>query len=133
MLTPHCINLSVADIDEVSQWYQKVVGFEPVTRKSFPEMKVEIAFLRLGDFELELIRFDDSVSGTEHPDPPRHAQVRGMTHIGFRVDSVDAKSEALQRQGVPPLWGRTYPDLHMKVVFVRDPAGNLVKFVERLP
>lgn len=133
MLQAHCVNLSVSDLEAVSRWYEGILNFSRVSRTAYPEMGLEIAFLRHGEFEIELISFPGSVGGAEHPDPPKHAQVRGITHFAFRVVDIDEMIIHLKNKDVPVLWGpRIYDEHHMKVIFVRDPEGNLVKFVERL-
>ncbi len=133
MLQAHCVNLSVSNLDTVSRWYEDTLNFVCVSRTAYPEMGLEIAFLRQGEFEIELISFAGSIAGTEHPDPPKHAQLRGITHFAFRVANVDEMIGELENKGVPVLWGpKVYEEHRMKVIFVRDPEGNLVKFVERL-
>jgi catechol 2,3-dioxygenase-like lactoylglutathione lyase family enzyme len=59
-MTPQCVNLSVADLDATERWYVTKLGFERVHRKRYDQMSLEIAFLRLGDFEVELIQFQKS-------------------------------------------------------------------------
>ncbi|WP_158940750.1 VOC family protein [Burkholderia sp. S171] len=133
MLQAHCVNLSVLDLDAVSRWYENTLNFTRVSRTAYPEMGLEIAFLRQGEFEIELISFAGSVREADHPDPPKHARVRGITHFAFRVADIDEMINELTRKEVPVLWGpKTYDEHRMKVIFVRDPEGNLVKFVERL-
>jgi|JI8StandDraft_1071087.scaffolds.fasta_scaffold16845_3 catechol 2,3-dioxygenase-like lactoylglutathione lyase family enzyme len=132
-MTPQCVNLSVADLDATERWYVTKLGFERVHRKRYDQMSLEIAFLRLGDFEVELIQFQKSTQTNRFPDPPRHAEVRGITHFGLRVKDLDQAMSELCGKGVEVIFGpKEFDELNMKLFFVRDNEGNLLKFVQRL-
>jgi catechol 2,3-dioxygenase-like lactoylglutathione lyase family enzyme len=134
MLEPFSVNLSVADIDVAVAWYCDVLGFEPARRGKYPERHLEIAFIRQGTFQIEIIQFDGSAAGSAFPDPPRHASVRGITHFALRVPNLDDAMAQLADRKVAVVSGPLIlSEMKMKVVFVRDPDGNLVKLVEDLP
>ena len=129
---PHSVNLSVSDLDSSIAWYRDVFGFQEFYRNSYPEMQLEIAFLKQGEFEIELIKFGGSVAGTQCPDAPRHTAVRGITHVALRVPSLEKAISDLAAHGVKPVWGiKVFPELKMSVVFFRDPDGNQLKLVEK--
>jgi glyoxylase I family protein len=132
-MLPQCVNLSVANLDAAERWYESVLGFKRIHRKRYDQMQLEIAFLRQGQFEIELIQFDQSSAGTAFPDPPRHAEVRGITHFGLRVADLDKTMADLRQKGVTVVFGpREFEELNMKLFFIKDVDGNLVKFVQRL-
>jgi catechol 2,3-dioxygenase-like lactoylglutathione lyase family enzyme len=132
-MIPQCVNLSVADLDATESWYVTVLGFERVHRKRYDQMSLEIAFLRLGEFEIELIQFDRSMETVRFPDPPRHAEVRGITHFGLRVKDLEQTMSELRDKGIEVIFGpKVFEELNMKLCFVRDNEGNLLKFVQRL-
>lgn len=132
-MVPQCVNLSVADLDGTERWYASALGFERVHRKRYDQMSLEIAFLRLGDFEIELIQFDKSTQTNRFPDPPRHAEVRGITHFGLRVKDLEETMGRLRDKGIEVIFGpKVFEELNMKLFFVRDNEGNLLKFVQRL-
>jgi len=134
MLLPQCVNLSVASLDAMEIWYRDKLGFVRTSRSRYEQMGLEIAFLRQGDFEIELIQFDGSQAPSmRFPDPPRHAGLQGMTHFGLRVENTDQAIADLESKGVPVLFGpKVFEELKMKLFFVRDIEGNLIKFVQRL-
>ncbi|UUX95308.1 VOC family protein [Aquabacterium sp. J223] len=134
VLGAQCVNLSVKRLDEVEAWYVDLFGFRRVSRRRYPEMALEICFLRLGGFEVELIQFDQSVESVRFPDPPRHGAQRGITHFGLQVTDLDAVQQRLVEARVAVLFGpKVFPELGMRLLFVSDPEGNLVKLVERVP
>lgn len=94
-------------------------------------MNLEIAFMKQGDFRIELIEFDNSSPGTAYPDAPRHASIRGITHFSLRVTNLVAELARLSSLNIQTVWGpTTFEDLRMSVAFIRDPEGNLIKLVE---
>ena len=126
-----CVNLSVADLDRAESWYRDILGFRTVSRERYDAMSLEIAFMDLADFVIELIQYDDAKSGGVFADPPHHANMRGITHFALRVSDLDVMATQLSAKGVPILFGpRALAG--MKLCFVRDADGNLIKFVERL-
>lgn len=129
-----CANLSVADLGRMQDWYCDTLGFRLRVRRHYPAMQLEIAFLEWNGFELELIAFSGSQPADLYPDPPGHAKVRGITHFGLGVADIDAEHARVQGLGIPVLFGpKTFDDVGIRVFFIRDPEGNLLKFVERLP
>ncbi len=132
-MQPQSVNLSVASLDASLRWYREKFGFETRFRQAYPKFGLELAFLTVGDFEIELIQHSAAQAGARNPDPPHHAKLRGITHFSFRVPDVDEMIKELKAKGVPIEWGPTsFEDANMKVVFIRDPDGNLIKFMQRL-
>lgn len=59
---------------------------------------------------------------------------RGLTHIAFTVDSVDAIYNDWRSRNVPFLSPPTRsPDGKARLAFCRDPEGNFLEIVEVLP
>lgn len=125
------VNISVANLEISLAWYSRVLGFEQFSRSKYPEL--EIAFTRNGPLQIELIQFGVSTPGTHYPDAPRHASVRGLTHFAFTVPSIEEAIRELKEKQIPLVWGPNhFTEMKIKVVFVRDPDGNLVKLVENV-
>lgn len=131
MLHPYSVNISTANLDVAQEWYGCVLGFQMVYRKEHSAMSLEIAFMKQGDFHIELIQFDNSSAGTSYPDAPRHASIRGITHFSLRVMDLLVELDRLRGLNIQAVWGpTTFEDLRMSVAFIRDPDGNLIKLVE---
>lgn len=131
MFRPFSVNISTSNLDAAVDWYVRVLSFKQFYRKTHPAMNLEIAFLKHGDFIIEIIQFDHSSEGLVYPDAPRHASVRGITHFSLLVENLKTELERLHELEVPTVWGpTTFEDLRMSVGFIRDLDRNLIKLVE---
>jgi uncharacterized protein len=122
--------LSVSDIAKSSAWYKDILGFEMFYQKDYGPAKV--AYLRKKNFQLELIENKKFVA-EKRPDPPvDHSIKQGVTHLTFHVDcDLDAFQNELKKKNVIiafPLM--VAEELGLKVMFIRDPDGNLVELNE---
>ena len=56
----------------------------------------------------------------------------GLTHIGFRVDSIERVIEACRREQLGTIVSepQPLPDFGGRFVFLRDPEGNFVELME---
>jgi len=116
--------LYAADVDAASAFYTEIAGLREIDKPN-----AHSAAFRLPDGGLLLI-FDPGPSAEEGRYVPSHGAV-GEGHVAFRVhagalDRLKARLEAMrvavEREIAWPLGGRS--------VYVRDPAGNSVEFVE---
>lgn len=99
----HHFGLSVANLDETVAWYKDKLGFEDDSHYAldFPQLQARVAFLRRGDFGLELFE----VSGSSGM--PGHARqtgtdlhVQGLKHVALAVEDIDRARAALTARGV---------------------------------
>jgi len=117
----------------MSRWYSDVLGFEVVDSKSYPEFKTRLVFLPRGDFRIELIEDGSSKPGPQRADPPAHTAIHGVSQFAFQVPDIEEAQRVLRERGVTFAWElQRYPDLKVAFLFVRDPEGNLVQFIQRL-
>jgi methylmalonyl-CoA/ethylmalonyl-CoA epimerase len=57
----------------------------------------------------------------------------GVGHFCFRVDSVDDAISELNRRGVPTfVEAADYPNIGVRVGFIKDNNGNIIEFAESL-
>lgn len=54
----HHVGISVPDIDDAIDWYQRMFGFELEMRAFIDIIPAEVAFVRRGDFRLELFQVE---------------------------------------------------------------------------
>ena len=91
------IGIAVNSIEKTSELFSKILGLKVAGEELIEEQKVKIAFLPLGDSELELL---ESTS----PDGPiaRFIEKKGegIQHIAFRVDNLEKALEKLKEEGV---------------------------------
>lgn len=107
----------VKDLDRSVKFYEDVVGLKVVRRLSGPHG--DIVFLSAGgETLLELMggrsgKTDDDIS------------------IGFSTDDLDALMGALHAKGVKVHSGPFAPAPGVRFLFVQDPDGLMVQFVEQ--
>lgn len=91
------IGIAVKSIEKASELFNNILGLKVAGEELVEEQKVKVAFLPLGDSELELL---ESTS----PDGPiaRFIEKKGegIQHIAFRVDNIEKVLEKLKEEGV---------------------------------
>ena len=91
------IGIAVQSIDEALKLYQDVLGLKLVQTEIVEEQKVKVAFLPVGDSEVELLE-------STTPDGPVakfiEAKGEGIQHIAFRVDNLEQVLADLKAKGV---------------------------------
>lgn len=89
------IGIAVKNMDEALAFYRDTLGIVPAGTEVVEEQKVKVAFLPLGDTELELLE-------STAPDGPVAQFIEkrgeGIQHIALRVDSIeDALAELKEK------------------------------------
>lgn len=91
------IGIAVSNLDETVKFYKNVLGLELHGTEVIEEQKVKVAFLPVGDSEVELL---ESTS----PEGPIAKFIekkgQGIQHIAFRVDDIEAALEEMKEKGI---------------------------------
>lgn len=91
------IGVAVSNLDEAIKLYKEVLGLELHGVEVVEEQKVKVAFLPIGDSEVELL---ESTS----PEGPIakfiEAKGQGIQHVAFRVDNIEAALEEMKGKGM---------------------------------
>jgi catechol 2,3-dioxygenase-like lactoylglutathione lyase family enzyme len=126
--------LGVSDLVRSARFYCELLGFSPDRELAMtadqvtdflqldPPGDMEAAYLYLGDFQLELLKFDPA--GGDHVRARKMNEV-GLTHISIAVDSVP---DVLAR--VAEFGGEIVSALGDKAAMIRDPDGQLTEILE---
>lgn len=139
----HHVALSVANLDRMVAFYRDVLGFEVVSRTSWPQgsriiddivgLKDSAArqvFIRAGNLMVEL--FEYSAPKPRPQDPNRPASDHGYTHFCLDVTDIDTEYERLRKAGMvfhcppPPL----FEGIGVRATYGRDPEGNIIEIQE---
>lgn len=110
------IGINVSDMDRSIKWYTEVLGLTLRSRVRLNDT-VELAFLPLGDTELELVwRQGQVVDGSEGV----------VNHLAFTVDDVAAVLAHLRTHGVKLLNEEPVhiPALGARIAFFHGPDGE---------
>jgi methylmalonyl-CoA/ethylmalonyl-CoA epimerase len=125
------IGIAVKNLDETLKFYTDVLGLECQGTETVEEQKVRVAFLPLGDTEVELLE-----STTEDGPIARFIEKNGegMQHIAFRVDNIEEAIAHMKEKGMrmideTPRYGAG----GAKIAFVHPKSSNrvLVELSER--
>lgn len=125
------IGIAVKDLEETVAFYRDVMGLEVSSTEVFNGMK--IAFLRIGDSELELLE-DLTLDGAI----ARYVAKRGegVQHVAYRVDDIELALQAMRAKGVELIDERPRPGArNARVAFLhpKSTKGVLIEFVAPQP
>jgi catechol 2,3-dioxygenase-like lactoylglutathione lyase family enzyme len=147
------VNLVVADLDATAAFYRDVLGFrltKDVTISGawidhvvgLSGVRARVIYLDLPEGpRIELIHYESPPG--EDPGLRGKANTRGFRHMAFTVDDIDALSARLRNAGVEllsevqavPASQVTFGagDVRKRLVYFRDPEGNLLELCEYKP
>jgi methylmalonyl-CoA/ethylmalonyl-CoA epimerase len=91
------IAIVVDDIDEALKFWRDSLGLELLQMEEVPEQESVVAFLPVGDGEIELVKPTSEESGVARY---LHKRGPGIHHICFEVDDVQATLDSLKQKGV---------------------------------
>lgn len=101
-LSPHHVGLSVRDLDESIKFWTEVFGFKLDFQTEIPPIKARVAFVKRGDFRMELFEIEGSTDTPEERQAPNtDLKTQGCKHFCFCVNDVQAALESLHTRGVP--------------------------------
>jgi catechol 2,3-dioxygenase-like lactoylglutathione lyase family enzyme len=129
---PYSVTLSVSNLAETAKWYEQKLGFKEVKSKDYPEFSTALIFLELNGFRVELIKDGNARSGITRLDPPKHTASWGISQFAFETRNLAALKSELAAKDVKIVWEFENADLGARFLFVRDPAGNLIQFLQKL-
>jgi lactoylglutathione lyase len=118
------IGIRVKDLERSVSFYSNVLGFMVRGRMENKTTGLKIAFVRVGDSEIELLQYPDQ--GEE----PLPAGV--IAHIAFRVDAIEDVLARLMEAGVElrdqqprEVFGDT------KIAFFYGPDGEVLELYQK--
>ena len=130
MLKPLHTGISVSNLEASIDWYRDVLGFELVFKKDFEMLKSHIAFIRLGDFEIELFEhYDSKELPEERRMPMEDIKTQGTKHICFETSDIETLYEGFRNKDVDIVIGPA-PMENDAMGFIRDPSGVLIEFIQ---
>lgn len=91
------IGIAVSNLDESIKFYRDILGMELHGTETVAEQKVRVAFLPVGDTEVELLESTDA----EGPIAKFiEAKGQGIQHLAFSVPDIEAALAELKAKGV---------------------------------
>lgn len=125
------IGIAVQNLEETLQFYTETLGIELQGTEIVEEQKVKVAFLPVGDTEIELLE-------STEPDGPIAKFIEkkgeGIQHIALRVDNIEVAIEEMKAKGVKMIDEKPrYGAGGAKIAFChpKSTKGVLVELTER--
>jgi methylmalonyl-CoA/ethylmalonyl-CoA epimerase len=125
------IGIAVSNLDEAVKLYKDVLGLELHGTEVVPEQKVKVAFLPVGDTEVELL---ESTSADGPIAKFIETKGQGIQHIAFRVDDIEAALEEMRAKGMRLIDEKPrYGAGGAKIAFLhpKSTGGVLIELCER--
>ena len=128
---PHHFGLSVSGLDEAIDWFDKILGFKLDRKEDFLAAHgVHIAFVKNGDFSIELFQHDRAQAASpERSVPNEDIQTLGNKHMCFQISDMDAMVDRLKANGVTIVMG-PFEAPGSVAAFVLGPDGALVELIQ---
>ena len=134
--TAHHVGITVSDLDRAVEFYADTFDLDvqaefAISGEAFADA-VDVdgatgsfAHLGAGGARIELVEYDPEATRGEQPELNRP----GAVHVGLSVDDLDAFYEGLD-DGVETLSRPRTTESGTRILFVRDPEGNLIEVLE---
>jgi methylmalonyl-CoA/ethylmalonyl-CoA epimerase len=124
---PHHVGISVPDLEAAIAWYHDMLGFEVAKRMEMGAGSAKLAFVKNGDFYIELFEVKGANPLPESRRYPNEdIKTHGTKHLCLVVDDNRQVAAILKEKGV---------DIAMDgserggPLFIRDNAGTLIEIV----
>lgn len=128
-ISHHHIGISVADAEESAAWYNKMLGFEVVTRMNQGD-EMTVVHIKRGNCYIELFQVEGAKSLPEYRrDPSEDLRVHGTAHFAFQVSDVIAAIKELKAKGAE-IAMEPVDTPGVVFAFIRDNAGNCFELIQ---
>lgn len=123
------IAVAVADIDEALKFWNEILGIKLHHLEDVPSQKAKVAFLPVGDTEVELVQPTTEDSGVAKFVAEKGG---GMHHLCFEVENCAAAMQELKEKGVRLLSEEpsVLPGRKMAFIHPKSTGGVLVELYE---
>lgn len=137
----HHVGFAIKDLEKIVHFYQDILGFTildlgiregteaaaPIGM-SYVKYRILRAIPPKGDFFIQFLQFENASS--ESPHEKSHTSL-GFNHVGIEVDDIDAiyhqfKIHNIKTESAPI----TQKISGVKLLYVRDPEGNVLEFLQ---
>ncbi len=123
--------ISVADMEETINWYNRIFGFTVIDRSVVPGPEIKVAHMQGTGFILEIFEAPGAASlPEERRIPNQDLMTHGNKHISFGVPDGHKAKEELESMGVEVAMVAEVDGTYG--VFIRDNTGNLIEIFEEV-
>lgn len=121
--------ISVANLEESIQWYERSFGFTVLDRSEIPGTGVKVSHMQGKGFILEIFCAPNSKPlPSERRIPNEDFLTQGNKHISFGVKDGRAAKKQMETMGIDIAFVAEVDGTYG--VFIRDNTGNLIEIFE---
>jgi methylmalonyl-CoA/ethylmalonyl-CoA epimerase len=115
------IAIVVPDLERGAQFWVQALGLDIAHVEDVPEQRVKVAFVPVGDSNIELLEPTDDQSGVA-----RYLQKRGpgIHHLCLEVEDIEAALDGLRAAGIPLIDEEPRPGANGKKYAFVHPKGT---------
>jgi catechol 2,3-dioxygenase-like lactoylglutathione lyase family enzyme len=121
-LAPDHATASVADLDKECAWYERVLGFQELSRGGQADFQVR--HLGIPGYRIDLVW----QKGSSRPQGDTGALRQGWFHVVFKTDAIDVAFSRLMTLGTDVTANRTLQGAITRLI-VHDAEGNELEIV----
>lgn len=134
VVRPHHVGLTVADMDRARAWYADALGFALQLAFELPGGARGAMLRSPHGARMELFEVAEPSPGRSWQEPHTAMLTRGLGHVAFEVDDLDAVFAAVLAAGGAEVWApRPSPEPGRRMAFVHDLDGNLLELIGPVP
>lgn len=131
IVKPLHVGVSVPDIDAAISWYEEMLNFKLFSDQYYDQLPARIAFMKHGDFSLELFKVEGAAPlPDDRRVPDLDIRTHGTKHIAYAVTDLAALMETLKSKGVDVAMD-IFPMEGDLVAFIRDNSGILIELIQQ--
>ena len=125
------IAIAVENIEAMLPFWQEALGIPLTHIEDVPSQKARVAFLAVGEGEVELVQPTDPDAGTAKFLKEKGP---GMHHLCLEVDNIDEALEELKTRGVRLIneTAQVLPGRKMAFIHPKSAGGVLVELYENI-
>lgn len=126
----HC-GISVPDMEKSIAWYSEMLDFVLESDKFIESINARVAFLKHGDFSIELFQIEGASPLPENRRIPNmDIQTHGNKHVAYAVKNIKQYVDHLKDKNVDIAMDIFPMELNW-VCFIRDNSGNLIELIQQ--
>ena len=126
----HHYGISVKDMDESIAWYERVFGFNLISKSIIPTAGIAVCHMQAPGFVLEIFCQDDPLPLHEdRKDPNRDILTLGNKHISYGVPDAHILLEEFKKLGVNIVFIAEVDGTY--AIYIQDNTGNLIEVHEQ--
>jgi hypothetical protein len=130
-IEPSFIGFTEPKKSNLGEWYKNTFGLTTVKEFAFPDGSVTGILMNKGEFIVEVFHRDDALKAANIVELNKH-QVTGVMKFGLFTDADLPKlKQCLTKSGVNATRIWKDKNLHIDMLQVTDPSGNVIEVITR--